>query len=51
MLIANMADDGAAMFADLRRWLTEQGGPTGTGKERWEVFAARPPPREDFAKH
>ena len=29
------ADDGAAI-ADLRRWLTDQGVPTRTGKERWD---------------
>ncbi|HYB14224.1 MAG TPA: recombinase family protein, partial [Streptosporangiaceae bacterium] len=38
-LVAEMfrryADDGAAI-ADLRRWLTEQGVRTRTGKERWD---------------
>ena len=29
------ADDGAAI-ADLRRWLTDQGVRTRTGKERWD---------------
>ena len=29
------ADDGAAI-ADLRRWLTAEGVPTRTGKERWD---------------
>ena len=39
VLVAEMfrryADDGAAI-ADLRRWLTDQGVPTRTGKERWD---------------
>src|SRR5271166_4774512 len=38
-LVAEMfrryADDGAAI-ADLRRWLTDEGVPTRTGKERWD---------------
>ncbi len=38
-LVAEMfrryADDGAAI-ADLRRWLTEEGIPTRTGKPRWD---------------
>ena len=38
-LVAEMfrryADDGAAI-ADLRRWLTNQGVPTRTGKEKWD---------------
>ena len=38
-LVAEMfrryADDGAAI-ADLRRWLTDQGARTRTGKERWD---------------
>jgi site-specific DNA recombinase len=29
------ADDGASI-ADLRRWLTDQGIPTRTGKDRWD---------------
>ena len=28
--------DGGASIADLRRWLTDQGVPTRTGKERWD---------------
>ena len=39
VLVAEMfrryADDGAAI-ADLRRWLTDQGARTRTGKERWD---------------
>jgi site-specific DNA recombinase len=39
VLVAEMfrryADDGAAI-ADLRRWLTGQGVPTRTGKDRWD---------------
>ena len=28
--------DGGASIADLRRWLTDEGVPTRTGKERWD---------------
>ena len=28
--------DGGASIADLRRWLTDQGVPTRTGKDRWD---------------
>ena len=34
-LFRRYADDGASL-ADLTRWLTEQGVPTRTGKDRWD---------------
>jgi site-specific DNA recombinase len=50
-LVAEMfrryADDGAAI-ADLRRWLTDQGVRTRTGKERWDrsvIWGHAPQPR------